>query len=415
MRDWRNHPLLEAWRSPRGVRRALVVLAIGVLLIGGRQVIYATGGTKYAYDHVMYVPVMLAAFTLGIRGGVVAGLLASILVGPWMPLDVASGQSQAPSDWLLRAGFYLAFGIVAGARQHLITSQLAALKKTNIVLAQRERDLQEAYGRLQKAQEQLASQERLQALGQMASGVVHDFNNALTGVIGYAELLRTRPELTNDPDQVRGLTGDILTAASDAAAIVARLRDFYRPRGVDEPFTRVDLRALVESTVRMASPRWQNAGTHVAVRSELAPVPPIACVESELRQALVNVIFNAADAMPTGGTLLLRTLAAPAAADGGRPRVSYGEAPAIAAVIEVGDTGVGMDEPTLKHCVDPFFTTKGTRGTGLGLPSVYGMVRRHSGRLEIESAPGRGTTVRLCLPAQPAATEQGAPLIQAGA
>ncbi len=109
--------------------------------------------------------------------------------------------------------------------------------------------------------------------------------------------------------------------------------------------------------------------------------------EVELRDALTNLVFNAVDAMPEGGTLTLRTR--PVVDGDGRATVR----------IEVGDSGVGMDEDTRRRCIEPFFTTKGERGTGLGLASVYGMLQRHSAALEVDSVPGKGTTMRMIFPA----------------
>jgi CheY-like chemotaxis protein/anti-sigma regulatory factor (Ser/Thr protein kinase) len=128
----------------------------------------------------------------------------------------------------------------------------------------------------------------------------------------------------------------------------------------------------------------QQRGIVIRALTELAPdLPKIMGVESEIREALTNLVFNAVDAMPEGGTLTLRTRVADAGSD------------RAAAVVEVVDSGVGMDEDTRRRCLEPFFTTKGERGTGLGLAMVFGMVQRHSAELEIESAPGAGTTVRL--------------------
>src|SRR5207247_5763186 len=120
---------------------------------------------------------------------------------------------------------------------------------------------------------------------------------------------------------------------------------------------------------------------------------PIMGVESELREALTNLVLNAVDAMPDGGTLTLRTSVA-----SGQSAAANVSAPGRVQV-EVTDTGVGMDEETRRRCLEPFFTTKGERGTGLGLAMVYGMVQRHGGDLEIESQPGKGTTVRVIFPA----------------
>jgi CheY-like chemotaxis protein/anti-sigma regulatory factor (Ser/Thr protein kinase) len=167
------------------------------------------------------------------------------------------------------------------------------------------------------------------------------------------------------------------------------MREFYRPREAQLTLTPVDLGSLVRQVLDLTRARWndmpQQRGITVRVRTELAePLPLIAGVESELREALTNLIFNALDAMPDGGTLTLRTEAAPAVNGGPSP-----------VELAIGDSGVGMDEDTRRRCLEPFFTTKGERGTGLGLAMVYGIVQRHNAQLEIDSAPGAGTTVRL--------------------
>ena len=128
------------------------------------------------------------------------------------------------------------------------------------------------------------------------------------------------------------------------------------------------------------------------MKTELAPVQvAVMGIDSEIREALTNLIFNAVDAMPEGGTITLRTALAGRVPEGGAPE------PPVA-TLEVSDTGIGMDDETKRRCMEPFFTTKGERGTGLGLAMVYGTVRRHDAKIEIESAPGRGTTVRLVFP-----------------
>jgi CheY-like chemotaxis protein len=173
---------------------------------------------------------------------------------------------------------------------------------------------------------------------------------------------------------------------------VARLREFYRPREVQLQLARVDVNQLITQVLELTHARWsdmaQRRGAMIDVRQELEPdLPEIMGAGGEIRDALTNLIFNAVDAMPEGGTLTLRTC-----------KVPVNEHEAIVKV-EVSDTGVGMDEPTRRRCLEPFFTTKGERGTGLGLAMVYGMIQRHSAEMEIDSTPGAGTTMRLIFPA----------------
>jgi PAS domain S-box-containing protein len=250
--------------------------------------------------------------------------------------------------------------------------------------------LQQAFDELRQSQQTVMQQERLRALGQMASGIAHDINNAIAPVSLYTEsLLETERHLS---ERSRGQLQTIQRAIDDVANTVTRMREFYRQREPQLTSVPVPINLLVRQVIDLSRARWsdipQQRGMVIQVATDLAPdLPPLMGVESEIREALVNLIFNAADAMPDGGTLALRTK--PVQGEVGLPCVA----------VEVADTGIGMDEETRRRCLEPFFTTKGERGTGLGLAMVYGIVRRHGGDIEIDSAPGRGTTVRLVLPA----------------
>jgi len=249
--------------------------------------------------------------------------------------------------------------------------------------------LQQAYDDLRQSQHAVLQQERLRALGQMASGIAHDINNAISPVSLYTEsLLEREPNLS---ERARGYLTTIQRAIEDVARTVARMREFYREREAQLTLERVDVNRAVRQVVELTRPRWsdlpQQRGAMVDLRTELSDsLPEIMGAEHEIRDALTNLIFNAVDAMPTGGTLVVRTRGVPGGDDGDR------------VLVEVSDTGVGMDEETRRRCLEPFFTTKGERGTGLGLAMVYGMIQRHSAELDIESAAGSGTTVRLSFP-----------------
>jgi len=225
--------------------------------------------------------------------------------------------------------------------------------------------------------------EKLRALGEMASGVAHDFNNVLGAILARTQLLRAS---ATDPLLVEEL-GIVERAALDGAATVRRLQDFTRVR-TDRTSQPVDLAQVVEDCLSLTRGRWRDeaarAGQRFELVTQLVAVPPVAGQASELREALTNLILNALDAMPAGGTLALET------------RVDL---PASEVAIEVRDTGHGMTEEVRARIFDPFFTTKGVRGIGLGLSVVYGIVQRHGGRIEIESQPGAGTAMRLVLPA----------------
>ncbi len=246
--------------------------------------------------------------------------------------------------------------------------------------------LEAALKDLHRAQDAIRLQERLNALGQMTSGIAHDVNNALAPVVGFADLLLMDPSALADREKATGYLTTIRTAAKDAAGVVRRLKDFYRKREESEPLTPVELNGIVEETVRLTRPRWrdeaQAAGVSIEVRSEPGERTKIAGIGQELREVLTNLILNAVDAMPKGGTIRIAT-----ARRGDK------------VVLSVSDTGVGMGDETRRRCLEPFFTTKGKAGTGMGLAMVYGIACRHEGTIEIVSEPGKGTTFRLVFPA----------------
>ena len=239
---------------------------------------------------------------------------------------------------------------------------------------------------LREMQQQVVAQERLRAFGEMAGGIVHDFNNALMSVIGYSEMLLNDDEMLRDFKTAREFLTIMHTAGQDASQVIGRLRDFYRPRALSDVFTRLDLNEIIEQTVPLTQPKWKAQaladGRTIAVELDLAKLPPISGNAVELREVATNLIFNAVDAMPAGGTITLRS------------STEQGQA-----VLEISDTGSGMSEEVRNRCLEPFFSTKGEKGTGLGLSMVFGIIKRHEGSVEIESTPGKGTTLRIRLPA----------------
>jgi nitrogen fixation negative regulator NifL len=253
-------------------------------------------------------------------------------------------------------------------------------------LRESKRNLERAMQELRAAHDQVVQQERLRALGTMASGIAHDFNNALAAILGFTELLCNRPENLADTKKTLRYLQMVNTAAQDAGVVVNRLREFYRQREEGEVFAPVDLNKLIDEAVSLTQPKWKNQaeakGVEIRVVTELGGIPSVIGSEADLREALTNLIFNAVDAMPQGGAITVRTRSA-------NSRV----------IMEVADTGTGMTEEVRQRCLEPFFTTKGDRGTGLGLSMVYGILQRHQGSVEIETAPGKGTTFRLSLSA----------------
>jgi signal transduction histidine kinase/ActR/RegA family two-component response regulator len=232
----------------------------------------------------------------------------------------------------------------------------------------------------ERIREQFAQMEKLSALGELASGVAHDFNNTLAGILGRAQLLLMK---THDPEVMRSLR-IIVKSAQDGAHTVKRIQDFARQRR-DTNFELIAIDQLLLEIIEMTRPRWKNSSeaNNVQIRfeSRISTNAFVMGDESELREVLVNMIFNAVDAMPEGGLIALA-----AEEVGGSVSIS------------ISDTGQGMSEEVRTRVFDPFFTTKGKAGLGLGLAVSYGIVTRHEGSIEVESEVGRGATFRITLP-----------------
>ena len=250
--------------------------------------------------------------------------------------------------------------------------------------------LQGAYQDLRETQQTVMQQERLRALGQIASGIAHDINNALSPAALYTQsMLSHEPNLT---DRSREQLAVIQRAIDDVARTVQRMRAFYMPRGLELTLAPVDLNQSVMQVIDLTRARWSNIPQERGV---------VMKVETE------SGTRSAGD--PRRGERVARRVDQPAAERRRRDargrhhrrcaRASWPRDDQV--VVEVQDNGIGMSETTRSRCLEPFFTTKGERGTGLGLPMVFGMVQRHGGDLEIDSELGRGTTMRLIFPRAP--------------
>jgi PAS domain S-box-containing protein len=258
-------------------------------------------------------------------------------------------------------------------------------KNAEVAVCKANRCLERSLAELRRTQQQVVEQERLLALGQMADGVAHDFNNSLSKVLGFTELLLTSPDKLRNTETVRDHLRKINTAARKAARDVHRLHEFYRPRRDTELLKVVNLNAVVEQAISLTEPNWKGPthanGAGIQIRTDLQPKISVFGDEVELRDALSHLIVNAVDAMPHGGAITIHT-----SGEGGIVR------------LRLSDTGAGMTEKVRQHCFEPFFSTKGKSGAGLGLSSAHGIIRRHGGEIAIQSQPGQGTTFTIRLP-----------------
>ena len=267
---------------------------------------------------------------------------------------------------------------------HCPPSEMRLRLRNLLRLAAAQRESRRLAGDLRLAQRRLIRNERLRSVGEMASGMAHDFNNALSVVLGAAHLLARHPGL---PEDARALARNIEQAAQEGAASVNRLQAFVSPDQVREQSRHV-LTRLVEEALHLTRTRWRDEALakqkHYTVENLVEAGIDVAGNPTELKEVLVNLILNSLDSMENGGRIVFE------AAEAGKN-----------VLLSVSDDGQGMDAETLRGIFDPFFNTKHERSGGLGLYFVYTIMKRHGGQVDIDSLPGRGTTVTLTFPKLP--------------
>lgn len=240
---------------------------------------------------------------------------------------------------------------------------------------------------------------RMETLGRMTMGVAHDLNNLLSGLLGHVELLKEQLERASLTDSIRPSIETIETTAEDGAALIDKLQRYIR-HDTKQHFEPVHLPDLIEDCITLTEPYWYNEprrqGIEISVKTALEDVPNILGSAAELREVFVNLILNAVQAMPEGGTLRFRTFED----DQGRVRV------------HVSDTGIGMSDEVQQNIFEPLFTTKGEQGTGMGLAASYGIIQEHEGTIDVTSEPGEGAKFMLSFPpaeGEPASPKESSP------
>ena len=315
------------------------------------------------------------------RRGVATVRSVAAPVDPHRPVNLTVGWRQ-PREVPAAAGEWLA--LVADQSAMLV----GHLEVTRALQVERERRL--------AIEDELVRSQHLRAVGEIAAGVIHDVNNGLTTVVGLTDWL-----LISLPADARGRREleSVRIAAEDCAAVLRRFHEFGRSGSTIAPAQLVDLSAIVTDVAELARPRTRRAaecaGTPVEITVETVPVPPVVASASEIRELLMNLVLNAFDAMPSGGQLCLRT------------STSGGEV-----LVSVRDSGIGMSDDVRARIFDPYFTTKGTRGTGLGLAVGRLIAERNGGRLDVSSAAGRGSTFTLSLPSVDSAIALPPPMLR---
>lgn len=234
-----------------------------------------------------------------------------------------------------------------------------------------------AHAEHEELRERATHAEKMAALGELSFGVAHNVNNTLTGILGRAQLLMR----TKDPEKITTGIEMIVKSAEDGAHIIRRIQDFAR-RQPSRKFEAVSVAGLMKDVCEMSRPRWEALnGPQIRLALVADCTASVMGDAVELREVLVNMIYNAIDAMPSGGEI----------------RMSSQEMNGRV-ILTITDTGVGMSPEVKSRLFDPFFTTKGKGGTGMGMAVSFGIIRRHNGSIDVESEPRRGTTFRILLP-----------------
>ncbi|HOU55124.1 MAG TPA: PAS domain-containing protein [Myxococcota bacterium] len=285
------------------------------------------------------------------------------------------------------------------AREELevrVAERTADLARANEELRREVAERQRAEQALRTSEAMLRQAQKMEAIGRLAGGVAHDFNNMLTVILSYAQMIQEAPVAGTESSQE---VGEIIAAAQRSAALTRQLLAFSRMQ-VLEPVP-MDLAQAID---RMEGMLRRLIGEDIVLRTHHAPDRMRVMADpGQIEQVILNLAVNARDAMPEGGEISISTaneyLDHPLDTSGGTL------APGPYVTVTVSDTGVGMDAATLEHLFEPFFTTKPTgKGTGLGLSTCYGIIRQSGGDIVVQSAPGQGSTFRIYLPGIPADT-----------
>ncbi|MFP4674022.1 MAG: ATP-binding protein [Opitutales bacterium] len=353
-----------SYRSGKTLSIAAGIAGIAIL---GIVSLLLAGGTAHFNPGILLICVVLAGFYFGPLVGIATALVIGLAIGPWMPSS--PGIPQPISDWLPRILTYIVTGGLIGA---------LSLREYN-----RSQKIIRGQQQLLQATPEIMDHERIKALRQMAQGVVHDMNNALSPVLGFSELLLCG-KASRDPKKVKHYAEAINTSAANGVETIKRLKDFYQQDSLSAPDTPINVLQLVKQSLAMTEARWKSqpraADAEIAIEIDCPMDLMIMGNDAELRGVLTNLIFNAVDAMPEGGKLTFKT-----------------EKNDKQIILRVTDTGVGMDPDTLHRCFEPYFTTK-ENGTGMGLPLGNTIMSYCGGEIEISSAPGEGACVSLLFP-----------------
>jgi signal transduction histidine kinase/ABC-type amino acid transport substrate-binding protein len=275
-------------------------------------------------------------------------------------------------------GLLIIGGLTIALFKHRLKKRTLELKQSNLKLIQTLKELEAAH-------KKAITQEKLNALGQMASGIAHDFNNVLMPICGFSDLILSSDDILKDHNTVKQYLKTIRDAGEDGQELVKRMRSFYRHTDKITEKNSEDINELISKIKDLTAPKWKEQPQQKGIKVDFdfmpGDIPKVEVYKMQIREMLVNLIFNAVDAMPEGGKISIKT---------------YHEGGLVH--ILISDTGQGMNQQTQQQCFKAFYSTKGEKGTGMGLSMVKEICENHAALLEVSSALNEGTTFKISLP-----------------
>jgi len=378
---------MEQWRRPVGGMAVKVWLGLLVLILLTGAVVYAAGGTGFVWVHLMYVPIILASGTFGIRGGVVSAVLGGVVLGPFMPQEVATDMPQNMANWIFRSLFFLLVGGCSGLLFSWVNRQLERLRKTHLALVQ-------THEELKAAQLTLIQHAKLESVGRLAAGVAHEVKNPLAVIqLGVDYLTTTVQGDAGIKETIR----DMEDAVKRADTVIKGLLNFSR----SEQLTLApgDVNAILEEALLLV--KHELAKNNITVEKDLErKLPSVELDRNKIQQVFINLFMNAIQAMGSeGGTLVIRTRrqrlteTPPHQGVGASSGFRAGEE---VVVVDVEDTGTGIPEDKLDKLFDPFFSTKPVgSGTGLGLSVSRKIIELHGAAIRISNRKSKGAAAQI--------------------
>ncbi len=346
-----------------------------------------------------YIPVIIFSWIFGLKLGIVSAI--AILLGNAITFTFLSPPSHGitPIEPIVGMISHVIMALLFGSLSelvHKLRHEIAQRKKAEAELHEHREHLEELVKQrtteLEQAHEHLRQAEKMEALGQLTGGIVHDFNNMLGGIIGFADLIK-RKYAKND-QTLENYTRMIFETSERAAELISKLLAFARKGDFQvEP---ISINGLIANTVKLLE---HSLGRNITLDNKPNNGSPVIMGDyTQLQNVLINLAVNARDAMPRGGTLSFScetTVIDTRYAHSHPMKLTPGDY----VMVSVSDTGTGIDEATRKKIFEPFFTTKAKgKGTGMGLASTYGTVKNHNGSIEVYSEMGKGTTFKIYLP-----------------